>query len=44
MSDYPPRSVAWEADDYGLGADERTRRTAYRGFDGYVPKVKTNWR
>ncbi|WP_221313323.1 hypothetical protein [Granulicella aggregans] len=23
-----------EADDYGLGADERTGRTAYRGCDG----------
>lgn len=23
MSEYPPRSVAWEADDYGLSADER---------------------
>ncbi len=34
MSEYPPRSMALEADDYGLGADERTRRTAHRGFDG----------
>jgi hypothetical protein len=24
MSEYPPRSVIWEADDYGLGADEST--------------------
>src|SRR5258707_8622811 len=36
MSEYPPRSVIWEADDYGLGADERARRTAYRGFGGSV--------
>jgi hypothetical protein len=24
MSEYPPRSVIWEADDYGLGDDEQT--------------------
>ena len=25
--------LAWETDDYGMGADERTRRKAHRGLD-----------
>ena len=35
MSDCPSSViVAWEADDFGMGADERTRRTTRESFDG----------
>ena len=34
MSDCPRKVMAFEADDYGLGADERTRCTTHRGSDG----------
>jgi hypothetical protein len=29
MPDYPFKAMALEADDYGVGADERARRTAH---------------
>ena len=54
MSDCPSSDiVAWEADDFGMGADERTRRTATRGgfgrgffrADGQIlPRRPSCWR